>query len=262
MIRRLVVLGLAGLLVSGLTACGHVSALEPDSGTDADADADSDADTDADSDSDSDTDSDTETDSGTGTEAEAIVLDCSDCPGVGGDLQHMACAIDLCDPDVLLGQTLTTPCEFIGCALEDTYEAVARFGDDGNDLAPRLGDSYALLATGAATGTIHTSNCDPDCQANDPWALNQDTKAFDVVEWRLVLKAPDEAVAFRFRYVFFSEEYDDYVDAPSDDKFYAVLEAGGTNGGNPTVITFGPCREEEHTNFASEGCGTPDGKCC
>jgi hypothetical protein len=64
----------------------------------------------------------------------------------------------------------------------------------------------------------------------------------DAVELRLLLNAPVDAKAFRVSYAFFSEEFDDYVDS-TDDSFYIVLEAGSTNGGEPTVINYGPCRE-------------------
>jgi len=251
-------LALIGLIAGGAVACDHAPAFETDTGTDADADADGDSDSDSDSDTDGETDSSTGSD--TGTAAETIVQDCSACPGVGGALEHMACAIDLCDPEVLLAQTLTTPCTFTGCALEDTYEAVARFGDVTNDLEPQLNGSYVLLAAGIATGTSHTTSCAGDCQAEDPWDPAHD--ANDVVEWRLVLRAPDQAEAFRFRFVFFSVEYDEYVDASYDDKFYAVLEAGSTNGGNATVIDFGPCREGATPDFTGGECDAPDSECC
>jgi hypothetical protein len=62
------------------------------------------------------------------------------------------------------------------------------------------------------------------------------------MEWQLILRAPPEAKAFRFKYVFFSEEYDDYIGSSVNDKFYVILEAGSTNGGMPKVINFTECR--------------------
>ncbi len=226
------------LILAALAAAGACSAVnESDDDGAADADTDTDVDTDADADADGDT------DTGTGTEVEAIPMDCSNCPGAGSTLQNMVCAVDLCDESAVIDQSYTTPCNLTGCTLEDTYEAVPQFGDAGNDLAPRLGDSYALMASGVATGTDHTTACASGCSADDPWDPTYQTN--DVVEWRLILKAPDEAKAFRFKYVFFSEEYDEWISSSFNDKFYAVLEAGSTNGGNPTVINFTACRDPD-----------------
>jgi hypothetical protein len=242
--------------LAGAAACSAVNeGDDDDDGTGTDADGDTDADTDGDTDSDTDSDADGDTD--TGTDAEAIVMDCSDCPGAGGTLQNMACAIDICDENAVLSQSYTTPCTFTGCTLEDTYEAVAHFGDAANDLAPRLGDSYALMASGIATGTSHTTACASGCSADDPWDPTYQTN--DVVDWRLILKAPDEAKAFRFKYVFFSEEYDEWISSSYNDKFYAVLEAGSTNNGNPTVINFTACRDPDaYFDFI---CGPDDTAC-
>jgi hypothetical protein len=67
----------------------------------------------------------------------------------------------------------------------------------------------------------------------------------DAMEWRLHLRAPEGANGFSVSYVFFSEEYDDYVGTQYNDKFYMILEAGSTNSGEPTVINFAGCRDEE-----------------
>jgi hypothetical protein len=76
----------------------------------------------------------------------------------------------------------------------------------------------------------------------DPWST-ETYNIYDVVEWRMVLTAPEVAKAFRFKYVFFSEEYDDFISTAYNDKFYVILEAGSTNEGNATVINFTDCRE-------------------
>ena len=235
-------------LISALTSClvvlpatgchGAAGDDDDDGAADADADADTDADTDADADTDTDTDTDTDSNSDPGV----IEMDCSNCPSVGSTLEHMACAFDLCDGNVVLDQSYTTPCPFSYCAIEDTYEAVAHFGLATNGLAPKLNGSYALVATGPATGTEHTTWCDSMCGLPDPWS-SENYQTYDIVKWRLILKAPDEALGFRFKYVFFSEEYDDFISTMFNDKFYAILEAGSTNDGNPTIINFTDCRE-------------------
>ena len=250
----------ACLLAVSVAACSATTDDDHDgTGGDGDTDTDTDADTDADADADADTDADTDTDTDTGTStgADEIVMDCSNCPGVGGTLQHMACAIDLCDENVVQSQTYTTPCNFTGCALEDTYEAVAHYGSPSNDLAPLLNGSYAMMASGIATGTNKSTSCASGCNHVDPWDLEFLTN--DVVQWRMILKAPDEALSFRFKYVFFSVEYEEYVGSVFNDKFYAIIEAGSTNDGNPTVINFTACREPNvYYDFI---CGPEDTAC-
>ncbi len=67
----------------------------------------------------------------------------------------------------------------------------------------------------------------------------------DVMEWRIHLKAPAGAHGFRIHYVFLSEEYDEFIGTPFNDKFYIFLEAASTNNGERTVINFTRCRNED-----------------
>ncbi|MBI5607409.1 MAG: choice-of-anchor L domain-containing protein, partial [Deltaproteobacteria bacterium] len=117
------------------------------------------------------------------------------------------------------------------------------FGAASNALKPKVGGTYALLATGPATGTSHSQDIGGGGM-NDPYAFGGQggSAMHNAVEWRLHLKAPAGANGLRFRHVFFSEEYDDYVGSNFNDKFYAVLEAGSTNGGTPTVVNYTDCR--------------------
>ena len=160
--------------------------------------------------------------------SDAISMDCSNCPAVGGQLSHLLCAVDLCDPDVVLGMSYGSPATFTECSLEDTYEAVPRFGDATNDLAPRLGSSYALMATGLAEGQNHDTFCSESIDVLEDEYDPTGFGIFDAVEWRLELRAPDEARGFRFDYVFFSAEFDEYIGSEFNDRFYAVLEAPST----------------------------------
>jgi hypothetical protein len=202
-------------------------------------------DTDVDSDSDTDVDSDSDTDTDTGSDTEAIPMDCSDCPDVGAEPEAMLCAIDLCDDSLIEKneiERLPPPHEMDQCVLSDTYEAVAHFGDSSNDLGPRLNGSYALMASGYATGETHSTQCFWNSAIFDDFGEGDNAFIYDAVEWTLVVTAPDEAEAFRFKYVFFSEEYDDYISSIND-MFYVMLEAGSVNGGEPTVINFTACRD-------------------
>ncbi len=238
-------IGLISLLLLAMSA-GCEAASEADrSGADGDADTDTDTDvdTDTDADTDSDSDSDTDADAGPAGDGGVVEMDCSSCPAVGGTLDNMLCAIDMCDADYVVDNDYVAVDPTATCVVEETYQAVNHFGSAVNDLGPKKNDSYALMASGTAEGTAHSMNlCSGTGSLMDPWTT-ETTNIYDVMEWRLILKAPPEAKALRFKYVFFSEEYDDYIAATVNDKFYVVLEAGSTNSGNPTVINFTECRD-------------------
>ncbi len=162
------------------------------------------------------------------------------CNGVGGDLAAMACALDVCGEGTLLSQAVKSPTD---SPTAGAFAAVAQFGNPSNHLKPHLGGSYALLATGPATGTAHSQDLGGKSIA-DPYVAGQHG-VHNAVQWRLRLKAPAGVNGIRFRHVFFSEEYDDYVGSQFNDKFYAVIEAGSTNGGVPTIINYTDCRNPQ-----------------
>jgi hypothetical protein len=237
------------LLAACCAACqGAEGNDHPDGGAGTDADTDTDTDTGSDTDTGPDTDTgsdaDTDADADAGADAAVIDMDCSACPSAGGTLENMICAIDMCDTDVLVQNdyvAVTAPTVFTA---EDTYEAVERFGAPTNGLAPKKNDSYALMATGYATGTAHSTQ-GSSTGIPDPWATLETALTYDVMEWRLAMVAPEGAKAFRFKYVFFSEEYDEYISSIFNDKFYVFLEAGSTNEGALTLINFTACREPD-----------------
>jgi hypothetical protein len=191
-----------------------------------------------------DTGSETDTDTGTQDENafEPIEMDCSECPSVGGELLNMLCAIDLCDLEYVLEMEYGSP-QVVANQLPGTCQAVTRFGWSTNQLGPRLHGSYALMATGPVEGTFHSQDLGSVSPVSDPFSDDQNENVYDTVEWRLTLQAPALARAFRFKYVFLSEEYDDYIGTEFNDKFYVILEAGSTNAGQPTVINFTKCRD-------------------
>jgi len=149
----------------------------------------------------------------------------------------MACALDVCDKDVLIDHSYAST---TGSPTAGTYAAVAQFGDAGNGLAPQVGGSYALMASGPALGTQHSVDVGGS-SGQDPFVKGS-SSIYNAMEWKLHLKAPPGANGIRVRHVFFSEEYDDYVGSQYNDKFYMVMEAGSTNGGTPTVINTTACR--------------------
>ena len=186
-------------------------------------------------------------------------MDCSGCEGVGGTVDNMLCAIDLCDASVVDDNTYSSPSTLVDCALEDTFEAVDRFGDATNDLAPQLNGSYALMGTGPVLGTSHNLDCDGNLGSLTDDLSAETYVIHDVMDWRLALTAPENARGFRFKYVFFSEEYDEFIGQIYNDKFYAIMEYEGLNDGSPTVINFTECREpDEYWDFK---CGFGDEWC-
>jgi hypothetical protein len=67
---------------------------------------------------------------------------------------------------------------------------------------------------------------------------------YDVVELQLTLIAPAGVTGFSVDYIFMSTEYDEYIGSPWNDKFYIILNAPETTGGEPQVINFTNCSEQ------------------
>lgn len=259
--RQTVAPVISGLLVVALAAVGAVGcdrltlvAFPADDGA---PDTDVDTDTDTDVDTDADTDTDTETD----TEDEIISMDCSSCVEVGSSLDNMLCAIDICDSQYVHANTYTSPRTLVGptggCSIEDTYEAISHYGLVSNELAPKLNDSYALMSTGLAEPSSNNTACwvyEAGVYVSDPFTNDlcydadvgkHDCPIYDAMKWKITLTAPDDARSFRFKYVFFSAEFDEYISAQFNDKFYVIIEADSTEEGEPTVINFTDCREPD-----------------
>lgn len=179
-----------------------------------------------------------------GTGAKALSSACNTCEGTGSSLDNMACALDLCDEDVLLSQSYTSPTK---SKTQGTFAAIAHYGAKDNDLAPKVGGAYAVMATGPALGTKHSENMGGQSMT-DPFVGG--ASAYNAMTYTLKLKAPKGAGGFRLHHVFFSQEYDEYVGSNFNDKFYIILRAGSTNGGKPTVINYTKCRDpEQHHDF-------------
>ncbi|NLN62235.1 MAG: hypothetical protein GX146_05090 [Myxococcales bacterium] len=202
----------------------------------------------------------------------AIEMDCSQCPALGGELSDLLCAIDLCDADVVLDQQYSSPMTFTHpeCTVEDTRHAIAHLGSEANDLKPKKNNSYVVMATGSVnrSDNFHSMDCvnsmDDNVKGlNDDFVGDTDGTMYDVVEWKLQLKAPDDAKGFRFKYVFFSSEYDDYISSEHNDKFYAILNAPTTTEGKDRVINYTNCRDHfNYYDFGGEDCNTSTGFCC
>ncbi|MCU0662388.1 MAG: choice-of-anchor L domain-containing protein [Myxococcota bacterium] len=196
---------------------------------------------------------------------EPIEVDCGQCEGVGTTLEAAVCALDLCDGSTVVSVEHRVPVQLLPeYAVSDTMAVFSRFGTLSNDLVPRKNGNYVTLATGVALESKHDDAMDDGTIALfDPFEPSGQVRMRDVVELRVGLKAPAEARAIRFQYVFFSAEYDEYVGSLANDRFYAILEARSTNDGAPTIINFTPCRDPDtHVDFQGEGCPLTAGKCC
>jgi hypothetical protein len=162
------------------------------------------------------------------------------CEDTGTSMDQILCAFDLWDEDIIRGSSFGSPTH---ADTTGALVAVERFGHDDNGLHPRGRDSYVLMATGLADGTHHSIGMG-GVAGEDPYASGplSGEEIFDVMELTIDLKAPDGAQGFSFDYVFLSSEYEEWIGTEFNDKFYVVIEAASTNGGEPTVINFTECR--------------------
>lgn len=165
----------------------------------------------------------------------------------------LLCALELCyGPDVFKSYSVTSP---TNSNITNSYIAVNRFGSTSNDLAPFAGSSYVLLATGPATGTSHSTSLGGISQA-DPHS-SDGLDAHDVVELKFTLQAPPGATGFSIDYVFFSEEYEEFIGDVYNDKFYMIIEAPSVDGGAPTVINYTDCNNPSSYSDFIDSNGQP-----
>lgn len=168
-----------------------------------------------------------------------VVDDSVGCPGpcTGQTVDACLCALELCQPEYLVKSEFASP---TGDNIDSAWAAVAHFGAPNNDLAPVAGESYLLLASGPAMGTSHTTDMSGGGSVLDPFS-NDGFSTHDNVEFRLTLKAPEGALGFSLDYIFFSEEYEEWIGASFNDKFYMVLKAPQTTSGQQVVINHTAC---------------------
>jgi hypothetical protein len=172
-----------------------------------------------------------------GSTDEALTCPCG--TSTGTSLPIMNCATEIsCHPIFVNSQSMSSP---TGDNISTAWTAVTRFGSATNHLAPRAYSSYGLIATGPATGTSHSTDLPGGTSIADPYD-SSGYLTYDNIEYTVNLTAPQNAQGFSFDYVFFSEEYDEYVGTAFNDKFYAFLTAPVTTGGVKRIINFTNCR--------------------
>jgi hypothetical protein len=161
------------------------------------------------------------------------------CPGqcTGHSIDAYLCALEMCFGPAIISANFSSP---TGDNMDSAWEAVSHFGNGGNDLAPYGGNSYGLLATGPATGTSHSYDLLGGSGANDPYSTDG-YETHDNVEFKVVMKAPNNALGFSIDYIFFSEEYEEYIGTSFNDKFYIFLQAPQTTGNQKIVVNTTSC---------------------
>jgi hypothetical protein len=162
-----------------------------------------------------------------------------DCAGqqcTGHTVDAYLCSLDVCYDDLLVSAAFSSPS---GASIDPAWQAVSHFGNAWNDLAPWAGNSYALLAAGQATGTSHSGGLGGFSVA-DPYAKDG-YQTYDNVEFTMVLHAPLGALGFSIDYIFFSEEYEEYIGSSFNDKFYIFLTAPVTTQGQKIVVNHTAC---------------------
>ena len=155
----------------------------------------------------------------------------------GHTIAAYLCAMEVCFGDLVVSSSMFSP---TGDNISSSWQAVAHFGSAGNDLAPWAGGSYALLASGPATGTSHSTDLGGGVSAPDPYAKDG-FPTYDNVEFKLTLTAPEGAIGFSIDYIFFSEEYEEYIGTSFNDKFYIFLQAPNTTQNQKIVVNHTDC---------------------
>ena len=188
----------------------------------------------------------------TGEPTGSLEPDCSNVVCFGQSNDAVRCGLDLCYPnlpDMVQSVKIWSP---TGSDTGQAYNVVDHFGSKSNDLAPFGPPSYVLLATGPATGTSHSTNIG-GTSVSDPFS-SDGYQTYNNMEIELKLKAPPGAKGFSIDYIYFSEEYEEYIGSQFNDKFYIFLQAPQTTGSQKTVINFTQCSNPSiYFDFQKDG---------
>lgn len=173
-----------------------------------------------------------------GDGGETLVVNCpDDCLAVGDPVDSYLCALGMCFDAYIQSAAFESPS---GDNISSAHAVVTRFGTNNNDLAPFEGSTYGLLSTGPATGTSHSTDLSGGSSIPDPFS-SDGYPTYDNAEFTVSIVAPPNAVGFSIDYVFFSEEYEEYIGTSFNDKFYIFLTASQTTGNQKKVINTTQC---------------------
>ena len=169
-------------------------------------------------------------------DGEAVVI-APDCSGacVGGGVEAATCALDACYPEHVLSASYSSP---TGAPVGSGMRAVPQYGDGWNDLAPIQGPSYLSLGSGDIM-TDHTHDSFSNNAVPIPTPTTATTPTMSSSS-PLRCSRPRRH-RFSFDYIFMSAEYEEYIGTQYNDRFYAILNAPTTTGGQSTVINYAPC---------------------
>jgi hypothetical protein len=162
---------------------------------------------------------------------------CPPGPCTGKTMEAYLCSMEMCLGSSLVSSQIYSP---TGDETSSAWAAVSHFGSDFNDLAPIAGSSYALLATGPAEGTAHSTDLCCGNSAGDPFAKDG-YETYDNMEFKAVMKAPVGALGFAIDYIFLSEEYEEWIGSSFNDKFYIILKAPKTTNDQKVVVNSTQC---------------------
>ncbi len=130
-----------------------------------------------------------------------------------------------------------------GSALGAISSGFARAYDDldGTD----QGMSSAFVAGQPMDGTNYPTGAAPPGYPQAAQGCPQDNRVNDMVDVKLVLKAPPDASGFQFDFAFFSSEWPNYVCSNFNDAFIAYLTSSATtdnisfdSNGNPVAVNI------------------------
>ncbi len=178
-----------------------------------------------------------------------IQLCCSlfhcDCPATSGNsAEDLAYASNICP-----NQYLVTVERSMSSTGGDVGFAVLESMGTNDCLVFGHGCAMTVLSTGPAgqanpnsaetmEGTASTDlDPQPPYQGSAP-STGQIESACDRSQLLAMLTVPSTAEGFSFDFLFASAEYDEWTNMGYNDTFYAIIEAAGTNGGQPTNIAF------------------------
>jgi hypothetical protein len=211
---------------------------------------------------------------------DVVSYDCTGMPCVGQSNDSILCGLELCFPGTDIVQSVVVSSPTMS-PTASAWDVVTHFGSKTNDLAAIGGNSYVLLATGPATGLNHSDDLggvaiedpydktnlaggNPDFECADMYSeeppgfkpgdpgvpgdpmddmMMGDNCTYNNMEITLTLKAPEGATGFTFDYIFFSEEYEEYIGTQFNDKFYTFLKAPQTTGNEKTIINYTACTD-------------------
>jgi len=137
----------------------------------------------------------------------------------------------------------------------------------GDNVAPRGGERLLALSTGHARAATGDENADAavtksktmtntgQAPAGFPSAVEGcavSNKIADDVAFKITLRAPSNAVGFRFEYNFFSFEYPKYVCSKYNDQFVALMSPAPADVADGN-IAFDHSKSPVTINFAKEG---------